>query len=173
MATKHGVRSGICTIDDMSDSEESGSGAHAAAPQTLNQASGELSDNMASAMPTLPSGLKLPLPLKTDGNLATNWKRFKRTWDNYAIVARLERFDEKYKTAMFFPVIGEDALEIFDGMDFTPETNNQVLNKVVGKFEEFCTGETNETYERFIFNCRDQEKNESVDQYVTVLLKLP
>ena len=62
----------------MSDSEESGSGAHAAAPQTLNQASGEGSDNMALAMPTLPSGLKLPPPLKTDGNLVTNWKRFKR-----------------------------------------------------------------------------------------------
>ena len=51
-------------------------------------------------------------------------------------MARLERFDEKYKTAMFSSVIGEDALE----MDFTPETDNQVLNKVVGKFEEFYIG---------------------------------
>ena len=32
---------------------------------------------------------------------------------------------------MILSVIGEDALEIFDGMDFTPETDNQVLNKVV------------------------------------------
>ena len=110
----------------------------------LNQASGEGLDNIASDMPTLPSGLKLPPPPKTDGNLATNWKRFKRTWDKYAM-ARLERFDEKYKTAMFSSVIGENALEIFDGMDFTPETDNQVLNKVVEKFKEFCIGETNET----------------------------
>ena len=131
------------TIGDMSDSEESGGGTHAAASHTLNQASGEGSDNMVSAMPTLPFGIKLPPPLKTDGNLATNWKRYKRTWDNYAIVARLERFDEKCKTAMFLSVIGEDALEIFDGMNFTPETDNQVLYKVVEKFEEFCIGETN------------------------------
>ena len=61
----------------MSNGEESGGGGHAAVSHTLNQASGEGSDNMASAMPTLPSGLKLPLPLKTDGNLANNWKRFK------------------------------------------------------------------------------------------------
>ena len=40
------------------------------------------------------------------------------------------------------------------------------------KNEEFCIGETNETYERFIFNRRGQEENESIDQYVTVLRKL-
>jgi len=127
---------------------------------------------MDATMPILPSGLKLPQPLKTDGNLATNWKRFKRTWDNYSIVARLGRFDEKFKTAMFLSVIGEDAMEIFDGMDFTPETDRQVLSKVIEKFEEFCIGETNETYERFIFNRRGQEENESIDQYETVLRKL-
>lgn len=70
---------------------------------------------------------------------------------------------------MFLSVIGEDAMEIFDGMDFTPETNRQVFSKVIKKFEEFCIGETNETYERFIFNRRSQEENKSIDQYVTVL----
>jgi len=74
--------------------------------------------------------------------------------------------------AMFLSVIGEDALEMFDGMDFTPETDRQILSKVGEKFEEFCIGEANETYERFIFNRRDQEENESIDQYVTVLRKL-
>lgn len=68
---------------------------------------------------------------------------------------------------MFLSVIGEDALEIFDGMDFIPKTDNQVLNKVVEKLEEFCIGETNATYDRF--NRREEEENESVDQYVTVL----
>ena len=95
LPTKHGVRSGT-------------------------PASGQ---DMASATPTIPSGLKPPQPLKTEGNLATNWKHFKRTWGNYAIVARLERFDEKFKTAMFLSVIGEDALEMFHGTDFTPETD--------------------------------------------------
>ena len=63
-------------------------------------------------------------------------------------------------------------MEIFGGMNFTPETDRQVLSKVIEKFEEFCIGETNETYERFIFNRRGQEENESIDQYVTVLRKL-
>ena len=154
----------------MTTPEASGSAEQPPVPEILTQAPGE-DNNMAAAMPILPSGLKPPQSLKTDGNLATNWKRFKRTWDNYSIVARLERFDEKFKTAMFLSVIGEDAMEIFDGMDFTPESDRQVLSRVVGKFEEFCIGETNETYERFIFNRRKQE-NESIDQYVTILRKL-
>ena len=73
---------------------------------------------------------------------------------------------------MFLSVIGEDALEMFEGMDFATETDRQILNKILEKFEEFCIGETNETYERFVFNRRNQEENESVDQYVTVLRKL-
>ena len=155
----------------MTTPEASGSAEQPPVPEILTQAPGE-DNNMAAATPILPSGLKLPQPLKTDGNLAMNWKRFKRTWDNYSIVARLEHFDEKFKTAMFLSDIGEDAIEIFDGMDFTPESDRQVRNKVVGKFEEFCIGETNETYERFIFNRRNQEENESIDQYVTILRKL-
>ena len=70
---------------------------------------------------------------------------------------------------MFLSVIGEEALEIFEGMDFATETDRQVLSKIIEKFEEFSVGETNETYERFIFNRRNQEDNESIDQYVTVL----
>jgi hypothetical protein len=41
----------------------------------------------------------MPKPLKTEGNLASNWKKFKRSWDNYAIVARLNRFEDELKTA--------------------------------------------------------------------------
>ena len=73
---------------------------------------------------------------------------------------------------MFLSVIREEALEMFEGMDFVTETDRQVLSKIIEKFEEFCIGETNETYERFIFNWRNQEDNESIDHYVTVIRKL-
>jgi hypothetical protein len=42
-------------------------------------ASGATASNEA----LLPAGLAMPKPLKIEGNLATNWKRFnKRNWDN-------------------------------------------------------------------------------------------
>ena len=44
--------------------------------------------------------------------LAANWKRFERSWDNYAIVPGIIRFKKEFQTAAFLSVIGEEALEI-------------------------------------------------------------
>ena len=40
------------------------------------------------------------------------------------------------------------------------------------KLEEFGVGETNEIYERYQFNKRDQESGESIDSYVASLRTL-
>ena len=41
---------------------------------------------------SLLSGVPMPKPLNLD-NVAANWKKFKRAWDNYAVVVRLQRLD--------------------------------------------------------------------------------
>ncbi|XP_068696020.1 uncharacterized protein [Montipora foliosa] len=120
----------------------------------------------------LPSGIAMPKALRTDGNLATNWKKFKRAWDNYAIVARINQFEEEFQTAAFLSAISEDGLELLDGMNFDPEDDRKKLDAVITKFEELCIGETNETYKRYIFNRRNQEEGESIDKYVNVLRTL-
>ena len=133
---------------------------------------GEASNVVSTNQLLLPAGLSMPKALKTEGNLASNWKRFKRAWDNYAIVARLNRFEDNFKTATFLSCVGEDALEIFEGMDFASAEDRAKLDIVVNKFQELCLGETNEIYERFIFNSRQKKENETVDQYVTALRTL-
>ena len=66
-----------------------------------------------------------------------------------------------------------DALEMFEGVDFSSEEDRTKYDVVVQKFcRELCLGETNETYERFIFNSREKSEEKSVDQYVTTLRKL-
>jgi hypothetical protein len=90
--------------------------------EEANGSEAENTPNTASAcQPLLPAGLAMPKPLKTEGNLASNWKKFKRSWDNYAIVARFNRFEDEFKTATFLSCIGEDAMEIFEGLDFSSE----------------------------------------------------
>ena len=44
---------------------------------------------------SLPSGIPMPKPLNLD-NVAANWNKFKRAWDIYALVVRLQQFDEEY-----------------------------------------------------------------------------
>ena len=63
-------------------------------------------------------------------------------------------------------------MEIFEGLDFTSEEDRTKFYIVVTKFKELCLGETNETYERFVFNSRQKNENETVDQYVTALRTL-
>lgn len=111
---------------------------------------------LITSQPLLPPGLAMPKPLQTDGNLTTNWKRFKRAWDNYAILARLNRFEDEFKTATFLSCIGESALEVYDGMDFAIPDDRKKLYIVIQKFSALCVGATNETYERFIFNSRQK-----------------
>ena len=122
-------------------------------------------------MSSLPSGIPVPKPLNLD-NVAANWKKFKRAWDNYAIVVRLQQLDEEYKTATFLSAMGEEALEIYEGVTFNPPESSKVLDSVVQKFEEYCIGQTNETFERYLFHSRSQKEDESIDHYVSALRTL-
>jgi len=85
---------------------------------------------------------------------------------------RLQQCNEEYKTATFLSVIGEEALEIYEGMTFNPPESSKVLDSVVKKFEEYCIRQTNETFKRYLFNSRSQKEDESIDHYVLALRTL-
>ncbi|XP_022789002.1 uncharacterized protein LOC111328763 [Stylophora pistillata] len=57
-------------------------------------------------------------------------------------------------------------------MEFENEDQRKDPEVILEKMKDYCIEECNETYERYIFNRRDQETNESVDAYVTALRKL-
>ena len=74
----------------------------------------------------IPVNLPLPSTLVMTGNLATNWKRFYRAWNNYEIAARLKDpnnpgTNKELRTATLLTCIGADALDVFDGLDFANE----------------------------------------------------
>jgi len=52
-------------------------------------------------------------------------RKIKRAWNNYAVAARLQQFDEEYKTATFLSAIGKEALEIYEGMTFNPPESSK------------------------------------------------
>lgn len=92
--------------------------------------------------------------LVMDGNLAENWRRFDRNFQNFLIAAGLERRTDKMKIATFLNAIGEEALEVFDTFALTVE-QRQIYAEVIKAFEEFCKPKTNEVYERFVFYRRN------------------
>ena len=103
------------------------------------------------------------------GNLTTNWKVFKRDWTYYEIASNLKTEEPEVRVATLLSRVGKDAMDIFDGFSLTDDESYD-MESILGAFEKFCIGETNESYERFIFNSRNQIDGESV--YVSELRKL-
>ena len=52
------------------------------------------------------------------GNVANNWRTFKREFLVYSIVNRLSK---KIETSAFLTTIGQDVFDIYDGSEFDNE----------------------------------------------------
>ena len=147
-------------------------------PPKPEVASGEASGTLEQPrLVQISINIPLPSKLELSGNLATNWKKFHRAWNNYEIAARLKdpehpAVNKSLRTATLLTCIGSDALDVYDGLDFESEEQKNDIDVVLQKLQRYCIGETNEIYERYKFNKRDQELNESVDAYVTALRTL-
>ena len=63
-------------------------------------------------------------------------------------------------------------LDVYDAFVFETPEQGKDIDIVLEKFEQYCIGETNETYERYRFNKCDQKEHETIDAYVTSLRTL-
>ena len=117
-------------------------------------------------------GITPPQPLDTTGNIIQKWKQFKQVWNNYSIITGLSAQTEDYRVALFLHSLRPEALKMYNGMQFANETECKTLVKIIEKFDEFAIGEVNETYERYVFNGRNQGQDESIDAYIATLRSL-
>ena len=67
--------------------------------------------------------------------------------------------------------IGDNALKFYNGFTFPKEENITVAD-IIAKFDTFAVGETNETYERFLFNKRNQLEGESFAIFLAAISSL-
>ena len=126
----------------------------------------------ASAAEVLPfrrPQVPAPNPLDVDGDRADNWKIWKQRWDNYCIITGLLDQPEDYKCAMLLHSIGIEAMRIFNGLKFSDGEDRNNMADAIKKFDQHFLGQTQEFFERFQFNRRNQESGESIDEYVSVL----
>ena len=113
--------------------------------------------------------LQPPGALNLSGNLSENWRRFKQQFQIYLIATGIDQKEEKIKASTFLHVIGPEALEIFNTFTFQNQDDKEKLQPIMDKFETYCNPRKNITYERHIFNMRNQQAGENIDAYVTDL----
>lgn len=112
-----------------------------------------------------------PDKLKLTGNLAENWKRFKRSFDNFLVAAECNTKPDAVKTAIFLNTLGEEGNDVFDAFGLTAE-QKAVYATVIQTFENFCKPKTNEVYERFVFYQRNQKEGEPFDTFLMEIRRL-
>lgn len=87
-----------------------------------------------------------PAKMSLSGTVASNWRKFKRNFLNYAVASRLSNeVDSEYQTSVFLSFIGEECFDIFEGLHFNSEEDRNDLKEVIKKFEEFFVGETHKS----------------------------
>ncbi|KAG1652083.1 Organic cation transporter 1 [Nymphon striatum] len=123
-------------------------------------------------------GKELPQTLEDGENLGKGQKLVScfssknRVWENYEIASGLNEKELKLRTATFLTCVGPEALDVYDGFAFDSDADKQNIDKIIQKFEIFCVGKTNETFERYNFNMCKQNENDKFDAYVSKLRKL-
>lgn len=109
-------------------------------------------------MIVVPVNIPLPRKLELSGeNLAVKRQHLSRVWSNPENQDR----NKERTTATSVTCIVPDALDVIDAMDTKDQKKDPEI--ILTKMEKYCIGECNETYERYVFNRRDQDTNQSVD----------
>ena len=117
------------------------------------------------------SGLKPPRALSFEGNVAENWRRWIQHFRLFLNATGRDKKSEEIQCSTLLAVAGEDAMEVYNTFVFAEGEENKI-ETLIKTFELYCTPKKNVTFERHVFNTRNQEPNESIDSYVTELRKL-
>ena len=132
----------------------------------------------AAAPPLL--HVKTPPPLQLRDNMVEEWKMFKQLFKNYQVITALDKRDKAYQCAVFLHCAGTAGIKIYNSLEFAPAgpgnnppaEDKEDVATLIKKFDEYIIGETNETYERYKFNKRDQNEGETVEAYISALKEL-
>ena len=113
-----------------------------------------------------------PAPLKLGGDVASDWERFRSEWQNYEIATELEDAAEKKRAAVFLACIGSAAHAVFRTFKFDTDADRGKIDKIIDSFKQYCIGEVNVTYERYLFHQRIQQPGECFDDFLADLRKM-
>ena len=82
--------------------------------------------------------LQPPPQLKISGNTSENWKRFSQLFDIYGEVTELSKKNDKVQAMTFLNILGSDGLDVYNALTWDADDDNNKLNKIKEKFQEYC-----------------------------------
>lgn len=110
-------------------------------------------------------------PNSFDFQNPSSWERWLQRFERYRIVSRLNLQPPETQVATLIYCLGEDAEDIISTSSLS-QYDQKDYEKVKSMFQDHFTKKRNIIYERVKFNLRSQRENESIEAFVTDLLKL-
>ena len=119
-----------------------------------------------------PLNVNPPPPLKYGEDKVEEWTMFKQQYELFATISELGLREKEYQSAVFLHSIGNAGLKIYNNLVFANTEDKNDVKTIIKKIDGYIIGDTNETYERYKFNRRDQAEGETIDEYVAALRDL-
>ena len=115
---------------------------------------------------------RMPGQFLLDANAAKNWRKFFMQFEIYLVAKGKDDKAGKLKVNMLLHCAGPEAIEEYSHFVFTDEEDNDCYQDVCRQFDELCQGDRYVTYERLVFNQRNQKEGERIDNFFSELKRL-
>ena len=115
-------------------------------------------------------GLHQPEELDmNDPNLAEVWTAWKQTWKYYSRVTDLNTAADEKQVATFVFVLGKAARLIINNFEWDNDGDEDKMDVVMHKFDEYCTRTRKLCRMRYLFYTRNQLAGETFQTYYNAL----
>ena len=103
---------------------------------------------------------------------ATNWQRWMERFELYMLATEKSTKEENIQVATLLTLLGPECMNVFRTFTWIEPADKNKLSIVTAKFAEYFTPRVNETYERYKFLRRRQQRGEPFDTFLTDILNL-
>ena len=113
-----------------------------------------------------------PEALSLDGNITDNWARWKQHFQIFSLASGFTKKDAKVQATTLLHVYGTGALEVYNTFTWLNDEDKLKVDKIMQNFNAYCMLRKNVTWERNMFNTRNQCAGEIIDQSMLIIVKL-
>ena len=101
----------------------------------------------------------------------SEWTKWIRRFERFKSASGLDEKPQERQVNALLYIMGDKAEDVFQSFELSDD-HKKDYKIVTEKFESYFIKRKNVTYERAVFNRREQEEGESVDAFITALYSL-
>ena len=113
-----------------------------------------------------------PTAMNIKGDVDSNWKMFKQSWEYYSQGAELSEKDKTVQVGILCSVMGSDCLRIMNSLTTLTDQDKKDPARIIAELSNHFEPQKHVLFERYKFNSANQSDAETVDQYVMRLRQL-